>query len=310
MIDESRVESRTQFIGQEILSRVARTSRGLTVRQWNDRLMEWTMRDPELKVQVFRFVDVLPSLRTDDEVVAHLHEYFDLLRSRLPPPARSGLEIAGSNALTEAATAIFVRRAAHRMARRFIAGSTAAETARTAHRMWDRGMAHSIDVLGEVVVSEAEAGFYQAKYLELLDELARAVKSWKPNPLLETAGGVQVPRANVSVKLSALYSRIQPAAPETTAEAIKDRLRPILRLAREVGASINFDMEHYAVKDLTLRVFRDILMEPEFLDWPHVGLAIQGYLRDSIGDTQSLIDWVKGRGTPVTVRLERGAHRD
>lgn len=36
------------------------------------RLMEWSMRDPAFKAQLFRFVDVLPSLRSSAEIVSHL----------------------------------------------------------------------------------------------------------------------------------------------------------------------------------------------------------------------------------------------
>src|SRR5215469_11127573 len=40
------------------------------------RLMALSMRDEQLKLQLFRFVDVLPSLRTSGEIVEHLQEYF------------------------------------------------------------------------------------------------------------------------------------------------------------------------------------------------------------------------------------------
>ncbi|MDO8683679.1 MAG: L-glutamate gamma-semialdehyde dehydrogenase [Armatimonadota bacterium] len=310
MIDESRLESKIQIIGRQILADAVRGGGMSVARQWNNRVLEWTMRDAELKVQIFRFVDVLPALKTDEEIVRHLHEYFDPLKDRLPRPMRLGLAAAGLNPLATAAAASFVRRAGARMAKRFIAGSTAAETAKIARRLWERHIAHTVDILGEVAVSEEEAEGYQRKYLELLDELARSSQSWRPNPLLESAGGERIPRANVSVKLSALYSQIEPSAPEKTAEAIKERLRPILRRARELGVFINFDMEYYALKDLTLRVFYEILMEPEFRDWPDVGIAIQGYLRDSLSDTIELVDWVKRRGAPVTVRLVRGAYWD
>ena len=38
-------------------------------------------------------------------------------------------------------------------------------------------------------------------------------------------------------------------------------------------------MEQFAFKDLTLEIFKSVLMENEFRDWPHVGIAIQAYLR-------------------------------
>src|ERR1700730_3350188 len=40
------------------------------------RLMTLSMRDEQLKLQLFRFVAVLPSLHTSDEIIEHLQEYF------------------------------------------------------------------------------------------------------------------------------------------------------------------------------------------------------------------------------------------
>src|SRR6266508_6931573 len=40
------------------------------------RLMALSMRDERLKLQLFRFVDVLPSLGSSGEIVEHLQEYF------------------------------------------------------------------------------------------------------------------------------------------------------------------------------------------------------------------------------------------
>ena len=38
-------------------------------------LMEWSMRDEHFKTQLFRFVDVLPTLTSSSEVAKHLKEY-------------------------------------------------------------------------------------------------------------------------------------------------------------------------------------------------------------------------------------------
>ena len=69
-------------------------------------------------------------------------------------------------------------------------------------------------------------------------------------------------------------------------------------------------MEQYAFKDTTLRIFREILDEPEYRDWPDVGIAIQAYLTDTEQDLRDLLDWAKARGTPVWVRLVKGAYWD
>src|SRR5437879_12096321 len=57
------------------------------------RIMEFSMRDEYIKVQMFRFVDVLASLRRGSDIVQHLDHYLadirtaftPLLRTRVPP---------------------------------------------------------------------------------------------------------------------------------------------------------------------------------------------------------------------------------
>src|SRR5207253_1574533 len=101
-----------------------------------------------------------------------------------------------------------------------------------------------------------------------------------------------------------------PIDPEGTSRAVRARLRPILQLARAHHAFVNIDMEQYAYKDLTLRIFREVLDEDEFRAWPDVGLAVQAYLRDCETDLQELARWAQRRGTPVWVRLVKGAYWD
>ena len=46
---------------------------------------------------------------------------------------------------------------------------------------------------------------------------------------------------SVSVKLSGLYSQFDPIDPAGTARGVNNRLRPILRMAKDRGAFVNFD---------------------------------------------------------------------
>ncbi len=97
---------------------------------------------------------------------------------------------------------------------------------------------------------------------------------------------------------------------ETTSEGVLERLRPILRTARRLGAFVNVDMEQYAHKDLTYSLFRRVMSEPEFRDWTDVGIVCQAYLREALEDLEALRDWAQARGTPVSVRLVKGAYWD
>src|SRR6185369_13762802 len=98
--------------------------------------------------------------------------------------------------------------------------------------------------------------------------------------------------------------------PAGTSRAVRERLRPILRLARGRGAFVNIDMEQFAYKDQTLGIFMEVLQEEEFHDWADVGIAIQAYLRSCSDDLKRLANWAQKRGTSVWVRLVKGAYWD
>ncbi len=71
-----------------------RAAHVLDRRWWDDRIMAWAMQDESVKVQMFRFIDVLPMLTDRDAVTRHLHEYFHDVRQYLPSAARLGLSVA------------------------------------------------------------------------------------------------------------------------------------------------------------------------------------------------------------------------
>lgn len=118
------------------------------------------------------------------------------------------------------------------------------------------------------------------------------------------------PVVNVSLKLSSLDPNFDPIAPERSVARVLGRLRPILREARSLGAFVNVDMEQYKYKDLTLRAFREVMSEAEFRDFVDVGIVLQAYLADAPQDLEEMIEWVRRRGAPITLRLVKGAYWD
>lgn len=305
------MESATQEIGRALWAQLER--RRPTIfeqRWWLDHVLEWAMADESVKVQMFRFVDVLPMLRTHEAVTAHLQEYFDEVRAHLPSAARLVVDLSDLNTLTSKAVAYSTRANARRMAERFIAGTRVEEVLQSVAKLRRKGLAFTLDLLGEAVVSEQEADAYQRSYLDLITGLAPHVARWSEDPRLDRDDQGWIPRCNVSLKLSALCSQFRPIDPEGTAAAVKARLRPILRAAREHDAYVHVDMEHYAYKDLTLDIFKQVFSEEEFRDWPDCGIVIQAYLPEAGRDLRDLLDWVQQRGTPVCVRLVKGAYWD
>ena len=268
------------------------------------RMMEFSMRDEHFKVQMFRFVDVLASLRRGSDIVQHLDEYFADMRNGYAPLIRTGVSLAR---IVPIISGKFLRWNVSGMARQFIAGRNPEDVMKTLRKKRRQGIGFTVDLLGEAVVSEEEAAEYMGRCQELLEHLARETRGWT-DPLGKNSE--LFPVVNVSVKISALYSQMNPADPADAIAHLAPRLRPILRRAKELGAFINFDMESYAHKNATLELFRTLFTEPEFRDWPHAGIVIQAYLRDAETDLRDLIAWGQARGTRFTVRLVKGAYWD
>jgi RHH-type proline utilization regulon transcriptional repressor/proline dehydrogenase/delta 1-pyrroline-5-carboxylate dehydrogenase len=288
------LEARIQSLGDRLLKQAVRE-----VKQagngWLDALIDRAIQDREFRVQTLRFVDVLPTLQDDAALVAHLKEYFAGVE--LPWPTVSHWSLRHSDAPWAVPIAAPLVRATLRgLSRRFMGGSTLSYTLKTIARLRKRGMQYSLDLLGETVVSESEADAYQQAYLGLLAGLQPDNNSGQ--------------RPEVSLKLTSLSARINPADPHGSVAAINARLRPILTAACEHNVAVTFDMEHYDVRHIILQCFMELLMEPEFRTWPYAGIAMQTYLQDASESLQALFDWVDARGTHIKVRLVRGAYWD
>jgi RHH-type proline utilization regulon transcriptional repressor/proline dehydrogenase/delta 1-pyrroline-5-carboxylate dehydrogenase len=306
-----KIERTTREVGNYVFTHLDQRQASVFDRRWwDDRIMAWAMRDESVKVQMFRFIDVLPMLASTPALVGHLHEYFHDVERHLPGAARLALAAATPDSLVGRALAIAARRNAMGHARRFIAGTNTAEVLAAAMRERKLRRGFTLDILGEAVTSEIEADRYWRLYLDLIEGISPTVNAWPEIPQIDRAGFAELPRVNLSVKLSALDSQFDPIDTEGTIQRVGRRLRPLLRLARQHRAHIHVDMESYQTKDLTLRIFRQVLAEPEFRDWPHVGIVIQAYLRDSADDVQALYAWARQRGTPIWVRLVKGAYWD
>ena len=291
--------------GREIFALVDRHPEPLFSKAgFYQRLMALSMRDEQFKAQMFRFVDVLASLRRSGDIVQHLDEYFAHSANGYAPLVRTGVRAAK---IVPWLSAFVLRRNVSGMARQFIAGRDPADVMTTLRKRREQKIGFTVDLLGEAVVSETEANEYAARCTELLEYLARETRGWI-DPL--GRGAELFPIVNVSVKISALYSQMNPADPRGAIAQLAPKLRPILRRARELGAFVNFDMESYAHKHATLELFKTLFIEDEFRDWPHAGIVVQAYLRESERDLLHLINWGRARGTRFAVRLVKGAYWD
>jgi len=274
---------------------------------WSDQLLAWAMAKGEFKTQLFRFVDVFPGCRDDDDVMRHMQEYFG--QGSTPAPLRLGLGVGGKVPFGAGVSAATARRNIHRMARQFIAGQNAAEALPRLEELWQAGQASTVDLLGEKTLTPAEADRYSQRVGEVLERLAGATAVWPGDPLLEADPWGPVPRVNISVKATALAPRFGPLTRAEGLEEARSRLRPLLLRAREVPATIHIDTEHDDVKDLTFELVR--ALGEEFPGGPALGCVVQAYRKDSYTDLRDLVAWSKGAlQIPLQIRLVKGAYWD
>ena len=274
----------------------------LTPAWWQERLLHWATNDPEFRVKLLRFVDVLPTLRSGRSVADHVRQYF---RDSAPGIIQTASGLA-SQPVFRPVLSRAVRSGVLSMAHRFIAGETPEAAVPALRELARDGVAATVDLLGEETLSDVEADAYLARFTELLETLSANSEAISPRG--EQWPGV--PAVNISIKLSALCAHLEPAAPEYVSETARARLRPLLRLAMRHGAFINFDVEQHRYKELVQRTFADVISEAEFNDFPHVGIVVQAYLRDAVRDLGWLTEVAQQRGAPFSVRLVKGAYWD
>jgi RHH-type proline utilization regulon transcriptional repressor/proline dehydrogenase/delta 1-pyrroline-5-carboxylate dehydrogenase len=278
-------------------------------RWWSQAAINLAMHDSAFKTQLFRFIDVLPSVTDDAAIVTLAQEYLGEGGSQLFG-AHWGLQAAAATRLGASLTGKAIRSQVEQMARGFIAGGTLDEAEPVLTELWKQGRAWSVDLLGEATISDREADRYQQRCLAALQVLAKAAASWPSDPRLERDHLGPLPRVQLSLKISALSPHLDPIDPAGSYHTVAARLRPILDSALTLPASLIFDMEQAETKDLVIDIFTRLCLEPRYRFYPHMGLALQAYHRETERDIEHLLGWVRERSAPITIRLVKGAYWD
>ncbi len=276
---------------------------------WEGAILEWAMKDPSFKVDMFRFVDVFPTLQTKEQVKQHIQEYLLKDGRELPALISAALKAATAG-ITAGIAQSTMRGQIEGMANRFIIGRDAKAALPELKKLHKEGIAFTVDLLGEATVSEGEADEYARRYLDLIDNLAADVQKLPADAVVDTNHLGPIPRTNVSLKISAMYSQIDPVDVAGSVAALKARVMPLFLRAKEKNVFINVDLEQWAFHDITYDLFEEIVTSPELKSWPHVGIVIQGYLRTSQQDAERLKAIAERRGAPLTIRLVKGAYWD
>jgi RHH-type proline utilization regulon transcriptional repressor/proline dehydrogenase/delta 1-pyrroline-5-carboxylate dehydrogenase len=165
-----------------------------------------------------------------------------------------------------------------------------------------QGLRVNVNYLGEALLGESDA-------LHRMDAYCEALK----NPEIDY----------ISVKISTIFSQIQPLALDRTVSVLKQRLTRLYRAAmghphlaadgRRRPKFVNLDMENYHDLEITAAAFIETLEQPEFKHLT-AGMALQAYLPDSFGLLREITAWARRRvaagGSPVKVRIVKGANME
>ena len=288
------VEDLTQSLGRELFTLVRKETRPI-IRPfwWKEKAIMWFARDDNLRTQMLRFVDVFPVLQTTAEKTQHMREYLIQGLPRTPALFRIA-DALGRFPIGANIVASVAEQGVKTIGQHFIVGPTPEEILIAIRKLQKEGVSYTLDILGEAVLSEYEADEYMGKYISFMEQLS----------------SLGCPHIDLSLKLSALYSQFDPIDFAGSVEAVKNRLRKILRVAKTMAAPVTLDAEQSQYRDMTINIFREILDEEEFKNFENAGIAMHTYFLDSEGKIRDLIGWAKGRTTPILVRLVKGAYWD
>jgi proline dehydrogenase len=308
-VEHSRLDAEIRQVGEQLAAAMPSGARH-PVKALDARAMELASSDRELRAALFRFVDVVPACRSLDDVARHLRGFLAEL-SDAPPPIGAAMRIADVRAARTALGAAAAAGVKH-MAHRFIVGETPRSAGRVLRGLWERGVASSVDLLGEATVTQTEADRYAGRCRQALEEIHGQARSWPGRPVLEADSLGPLPRANVSVKVSALTPLLRPDAPAIGERDAAARLLPLLSAARDLGAHIHVDMESLDSREAVLELVLDLLSSSELAAGPSVGIVLQAYLRDSPAQLETILSWARAshRHPPLQVRLVKGAYWD
>ena len=149
------LEAKIHAIGAELYAATTGTRPSIFDKgYWNGKILDYCMAHEAFKIEMFRFVDVMPTLNDAESIARHIKEYFTREGLELPTAVKTAIfgatVFGGLGAKMAAGT---IEKNIIDMAKRFVVGETPDEALPVLSKLRDENIAFTVDLLGEATVS-------------------------------------------------------------------------------------------------------------------------------------------------------------
>lgn len=275
------------------------------VRFFQDILLNEMLRHEAMKKRMIALLDAITSA-PDSQLRGLLQKYFPQGGKDASGLLRIVLNLGTWNRLPNFLLIAGIKIGLWSMARRFLAGQTPHSAIDQALRWRKDGIESTLDVVQENVLSAKEADHYTQTVLDLM-------RDWSLEENIPARNASGLPVRHVSVKLSGMTHRLDPAVHDWALQDAGKRLFKIFNAAKKYAEAgkpvmVNVDLEDAAVADLSYAIFWKTLEHPDLGDWQEAAIVVQAYDTKSEHTLRKVIHNASAQGKKIQVRLVKGAY--
>ncbi|MEM1080772.1 MAG: proline dehydrogenase family protein, partial [Pseudomonadota bacterium] len=204
-----------------------------------------------------------------------------------------------ANKSGEPVVRLAIRQAMRIMGHQYVMGKTIQSALDRANKKANRRFRYSFDMLGEAALTQADADRYRQAYARAIERIGQAHD-----------GDDVFDAPSISVKLSALHPRYEPAQRSRVLNQLSPILLDLALAARNAGIALTVDAEEAERLMLSLDVFCSVLSDPSLTGWDGLGLALQAYQKRAWTAIDWLAEQARASDHRIPVRLVKGAYWD
>ncbi|MEY3197016.1 MAG: Bifunctional protein putA [Pseudomonadota bacterium] len=160
----------------------------------------------------------------------------------------------------------------------------------------------SFDLLGEAARTYSQAETYYSRYISAIDALALAFPNIEGTNIFD--------RPNLSVKLTALYPRLELLKKDQIKKELLPKLIALVEKVMQHNISVSFDAEEASRLDIYLEVVTEIISYPKFKNFHGIGFVVQAYQKRAFKVLEYIVEIGKKLNKTIPTRLVKGAYWD